>query len=95
MPETLPFDPAEFIGGPESEAVILADAFETGDAGYIAHALGVIARARGITETARQAGVSRPTLYAAISGDGDPKLSTLLSLLKALNVKISVEPRAA
>jgi probable addiction module antidote protein len=44
---------------------------------------------------ARQAGVSRPTLYAAISGGGDPKLSTLLSLLKALDVKISVAPKAA
>jgi probable addiction module antidote protein len=95
MLKTRPFDPAEFIDGPKSEALILADAFDTGDAGYIAHALGVIARARGISEVARQAGVSRPTLYAAISGDGDPKLSTLLSLLKALDVKISVAPKAA
>ena len=95
MLKTQPFDPAEFIDGPESEAVILADAFETGDAGYIAHAIGVIARARGISEMARQAGVSRPTLYAAISGGGDPKLSTLLSLLKALDVRISVARRAA
>lgn len=93
--KTRPFDPVEFIDGPEAEAAILADAFETGDAGYIAHALGVIARARGISELARQAGVSRPTLYAAIGGDGDPKLSTLLSLLKALGVTISVGPRAA
>ena len=95
MLKTQPFDPAELIDGPESEALILADAFETGDAGYIAHALGVIARARGISEMARRAGISRPTLYAAISGDGDPKLSTLLSLLRALDVKVSVEPRVA
>jgi probable addiction module antidote protein len=95
MLKTRPFDPVEFLEGPESEAVLLADAFETGDPGYIAYALGIIARARGISELARQAGVSRPTLYAAISGEGDPKLSTLLSLLKALDVKISVAPRAA
>lgn len=95
MLQTYPYDPAEFIDSPEAEAFLLADAFATGDAGYIAHALGIIAKSRGIAHVAREAGISRPTLYKAISGEGDPKLSTLLGLMKALGLTISVTPDKA
>lgn len=91
MQNTVPFDAARYIDTPEAEAILLADAFESGDAAYIAHALGTIARARGVAQIARDAGISRPTLYKALSGDGDPKLSTLLGLLKALDVRITIE----
>ena len=53
------FDAAEYLKTPESLAAFLTDARETGDAGYIAKALGVIARARGMTELARETGLSR------------------------------------
>jgi probable addiction module antidote protein len=87
--KTLPFDPAEHLSGLEDQAELLNDALDTGDAVYIANALGVIARARGMTEVARGAGVTREALYKAFSDKGDPKLSTLLGVLKTLNLKLS------
>lgn len=91
--KTHPFDGSEFFDDEESQRDLLADAFSTGDAGYIAHALGVVARARGMSSIAREAGMSREALYKALSEEGDPKLSTLMGVLKALGVKL--EPHAA
>jgi len=65
--KTLPFDPARHLTSPEAQAELLSDAMQTGDAGYIANALGVIARARGMTEVARGAGITREALYRALS----------------------------
>jgi len=88
--ETFPFDPAEYLDDEYSQAELLADAFETGDTAYIANALGVIARARGMTAVAREAGITRKGLYKALSENGDPKLSTLLGIMKAVGIKISI-----
>jgi probable addiction module antidote protein len=63
----------------------LPDAFETGDSGYIAHALGIVARARGMSQVARDAGVSRE----ALSPGGDPKRSTLLGVARALGFRLT------
>ena len=87
--ETVSFDAAEFLDDETSQAELLADAFESGNAAYIANALGVVARARGMSSIARDAGVTREALYKALSETGDPKLSTLLGVLKALGVKLS------
>jgi probable addiction module antidote protein len=87
--ETFPFDPSEYLDSPEAQAELLTDAFHTGDAGYIAQALGVVARARGMTQIAKEAGVTREALYKALSPDGDPKLTTLLGVLKALGVELT------
>jgi probable addiction module antidote protein len=87
----LPFDAAPFIDTPEAEAILLTDAVESGDAAYLAHALGIVVRARGISRIAREAGISRPTVYKVLGGGGDPKLSTLFALLKALNLRLTVE----
>jgi len=87
--ETFPFDESEYLDDEESQGELLADALESGNGEYITHALGVVARARGMTSIAKQAGVTREALYKALSGRGDPKLSTLLGILKALNVKLS------
>lgn len=91
--ETFPFDASEYLGSPESQAELLADAFETQDAGYIAQALGVVARARGMTQIAKEAGVTREALYKALSPHGDPKLTTLLGVLKALGVELTTVKR--
>lgn len=88
--KTLPFDAAEFMHDAESQAELLGDAFESGDAAYIAHALGIVARARGMTQVAKDAGVSREALYRALSEEGDPRLSTLLGVLKALGISLHV-----
>lgn len=87
--ETIPFDPARHLGSPEAQAELLSDAFESGDAKYIANALGVVARARGMSQVARDAGVTREALYKALSDDGDPRLTTLLGVVKALGIKLT------
>jgi probable addiction module antidote protein len=91
---TLPFDPADYLGRPEAQEELIAEAFETGDAAFIANALGVVARARGMTEVAREAGVTREALYKALSSEGDPRLTTLLGVAKALGVKLTTKPAA-
>lgn len=93
--ETTLFDAAELLDDPASQAELLADAFESGNATYIAQALGVVARARGMTEIAREAGVTREALYKALSERGDPKLSTLLGVARALGVKLTATPLAS
>lgn len=87
-----PFDAAQYLATDEDCADLLSDAFATGDVAYIANVLGVIARAKGMTQIAREAGVTREALYKALSPAGDPKLSTLLGVMKALGVNLSAAP---
>jgi probable addiction module antidote protein len=87
--ETLPFDPADYLTDTAAQTELLTDALETGDAAYIANALGIIARARGMTEIAKEAGVTRTALYKSLSPEGDPQLTTLLGVLKAMGIKLS------
>tara|TARA_R110002020_G_scaffold87764_3_gene216054 strand:+ start:1672 stop:1974 length:303 start_codon:yes stop_codon:yes gene_type:complete len=91
--ETLPFDAADFLGDSTAQSELIADAFDSGDARYIAHALGLVARARGMTQVAKDAGVSREALYRALSQEGDPRLSTLLGVLRALGLSLHAEPQ--
>jgi probable addiction module antidote protein len=93
--KTTLFDPAEHIRTPEGQADLLNDALESGHSGYIASAIGIIARARGMTEVARGAGVTREALYKALSSKGDPRLSTLTGTLKTLGFRLSARRIAA
>ena len=86
------WDPAEYLDSPSSIAAYLEAAFEDGDPALIATALGDIARAMGMTQLASQAGVSREALYKALSPSGDPRLSTLLGVIRALGLNLT--PRA-
>lgn len=86
------FDAAKYLDDEHSQAAFLEDAAESGDSSYIAHALGVVARARGMSQVAKDAGVTREALYKALSQDGDPRLSTLMGVIKALNMKIDIRP---
>jgi len=90
--KTTPFDVAEYIDTPEDAAYLVADAIESGHAGYIANALGIVARARGMSEVARDTGMSRTTLYASLSPNGNPSLETLLKVAKALQIKLTAQP---
>ena len=64
------YDPAEDLGSDEAIAIFMAEAFETNDAAYISHALGVVARAKGMAEIAGQTGLSREQLYRSFSKNG-------------------------
>lgn len=87
-----PFDAAEFLTTAESQMELLTEAFESGDATFIARALGVVAKVRGMTSVAKDAGVTREALYKALSEKGDPRLSTLLGVAKALGPKLKAVP---
>ncbi len=90
MGETLfNYDPAAALDGPEAIAEFMADALETGDASYIAKALGVVARARGMTELARETGLAREQLYRSFSEQGNPTLKTMLAVMKVLGVDMT------
>ena len=85
------YDPADSLNSAEAIAIFMADAFETEDAAYIAHALGVVARAKGMAEVAAQTGLSREQLYRSFSENGNPTLKTTLAVMKALGLKLTTE----
>jgi len=86
--ETRPFDPAEYLDGPDAVAAYLTEAFETGDPAFITDAIGVVARAVGMSRIAKAAGVSRESLYRSLSADGHPEFATVMKVLAALGVEI-------
>lgn len=88
--KTTAFDPAEYLDTPEAQAELLNDALATGDRAYILDALGIIARAKGMTELARQTGVKRGTLYHAFGSDGNPTFDTMMSVFEALGLRMAV-----
>jgi len=88
------YDPAAALDSPEAISVFMADALETGDTAYIAKALGVVARAKGMTELARETGLSREQLYRSFSERGNPTLKTMLAVMRALGVDMSAKTHA-
>jgi probable addiction module antidote protein len=87
--KTTLFDAAKYLNTPEAISVYLEDIFETEDPLLIAHALGTVARAKGMTEVARKTGLSRESLYKALSAEGNPEFATILKVMSALDLKIS------
>lgn len=74
----------------EDQIHLIRDALASGDAHYIAHAVGIVARARGLSTMERQTGIKRQTLNKALSAKGNPTLETLIPVLKALNLQLDV-----
>lgn len=89
------YDPAAALVDDEEIAVFMAEAFETGDAAYIAKALGVVARAKGMTEISRKTGLSREQLYRSFSERGNPTLKTTLAVMRALGVEMTAKAQSA
>jgi len=85
---TRPWDAAEYLETPDDMAAYLEAALEDGDVGLIAAALGDIARAKGMTQIARDAGLGRESLYKALSPEGNPELATVLKVVRALGLKL-------
>jgi probable addiction module antidote protein len=92
--KTTRYDVAEHLRTPEEMAAYLEASFEeaNGDAAFIAKALGDIARAKGMSQVARDAGVSRESLYKALSGDRVPTFDTILKVIDALGLKLHAAP---
>ena len=87
---SLRVDLAEAIKNDDDVLALLEDALSTGDAGYIAHVFGVIARAKGMSKVAKKAGVTRDTLYKSLTKDGDPRLSTFIGAISAMNLRLRI-----
>lgn len=88
--ETTKWDVQDYLKTPEERVAYLEAAFEDGDPKLISIALGDVARSIGMTNVAKEAGITREALYKALSDKGDPKLSTLLGVLKALGLRVTV-----
>ncbi len=90
---TTRYDVAEHLRTPEEMAAYLEACLEeaNGDAAFVAKALGDIARAKGMSQVARDAGLSRESLYKALSGERSPGFDTILKVIKALGLKLHAE----
>jgi len=93
--KTSRYDAAEHLRTPEEMAAYLEACIEEadGDAAFIAKALGNIARAKGMAQVARDSGLSRESLYKALSGDRSPGFDTILKVVNALGIKLHAEAK--
>ena len=90
------YDPAAALIDDTEIAFFMADALATADASYIAKSIGVVARAKGMSDIASQTGLSREQLYRSFSENGNPTLKTTLAVMKALGIELTAKvPDAA
>jgi probable addiction module antidote protein len=87
-----PFDAAKYLDSDEAVAEYISEALLTGDIETIARAIGMAARARGMSDIARETGLSRESLYKALSGEGHPQFETRTLVLQALGLRLRAEP---
>ena len=92
--KTQPFDAADYLETEEDMVAYLEAALEEDDAATVAAALGDIARAKGMTQVAREAGLGRESLYKALSPDGNPELATVMKVVRALGLSLHARPCA-
>jgi probable addiction module antidote protein len=86
------WDPAEHLGTDEAVVAYIDAALEDGDPAIIAAVLGDVARARGMSQVARETGLSRESLYKALSAEGNPEFSTVVRVMKALGLRLAATP---
>jgi probable addiction module antidote protein len=97
MPKTVttPWDPADHLKSEEDIVAYLEAALEEADPVLVAAALGDIARAKGMTQVARDAGLGRESLYKALSPAGNPEFATILKVVAALGLQLHAAPATA
>ncbi len=93
--ETRPWDAVEYLKTEEDMVAYLEAALEDGDASLIVAALGDIARAKGMTQIAQDAGLGRESLYKSLSSTGNPGFSTILKVVHALGLQFRVQTAQA
>ncbi|MGO4350508.1 addiction module antidote protein [Rhizobium sp. RAF36] len=89
------YDPADALTSDEAIDEFMKDAFESRDAGYIAHALGIVARSRGMSEIAKETGLAREALYRSFAEDGNPTLKTVLAVMQSLGLELTAKRHTA
>ncbi len=89
---TTPWDPSDHLETEEDMVAYLEAALEEGDPALVAAALGDIARAKGMSQVARDAGLGRESLYKALSPSGNPEFATILKVVAALGLKLHAGP---
>jgi len=90
--KTRVWDPAEHLTNDEDMAAYLEAALQEGDSALIAAALGDIARAKGMSQVARDAGLGRESLYKALSAEGNPEFATIMKVIAALGLQLHASP---
>ena len=90
MATTKPFDIAQHLNTPDEIRIFLQEVAATGNESDFLHALSTAARAKGMSEVARRAGVSRASLYKSLADDGNPKFATVSKIVAALGCKLAV-----
>jgi probable addiction module antidote protein len=93
--KTRSYDAAEYLETAEDMAAYLEAALEDGEPRVVVAALGTIARARGMSQIARETGLGRESLYKALSPGGNPEFATVLKVVRALGLKLHAEPEHA
>lgn len=93
--KTKPYDAAEYLETEVDMAAYLQAALEEGDPALVIHALGNIARARGMSQIARDTGLRRESLYKALSPHGNPEFATILKVVQSLGIELHAEPTHA
>ena len=91
-PCTRPFDLAEHLRTEDDIAAYLTLVIEEGETGELVHALGVVACARGMSQVARDAGLTREALYKALRSEAQPRFDTVSRVCKALGIKLVAQP---
>ncbi|MEQ1715448.1 MAG: addiction module antidote protein [Hyphomicrobium sp.] len=89
---TKPYDSADYLKTPKALTAYLEEALAEKDRALIAHAIGVAARAQGMSSIAKKTKLSRESLYRSLSADGNPELETLIKVLTELGLRLTVEP---
>ena len=87
-----PYDAASYLTSDEAVAEYITAALDTGDIELISHAIGIAAKARGMSKIAEETGLSRESLYRALSAEGRPQFETIGLVLSALGLRLRAEP---
>lgn len=90
--KTSRFDAADYLDSPEAQAEYMTAALESGDTEFIRDAVGVVARARGMSRIAKETGLSRESLYKALGKNGNPEFATVMRVVRALGLRLSARP---
>jgi probable addiction module antidote protein len=94
MAKTTRFDAADYLDSEKRQVAYITAALESGDADFVRDALGVVAKARGMGEIAKIAGLNRESLYKALGETGNPEFGTVMRIVRALGLTLAARPAA-